>query len=177
MTVTYLGSLTVGDANPGAVAISAAGAAGINGALPDIQARLAALLAWTPSPVSFEAQLTLVQGALASIQASIALGLPVPDIGAQVALIQAQIAALIAAIAAVEAQLAIILDFQALFGASGVHAYAYAGQVANLGSEISAETSGGLPGGSGTDSANAIVLVTTVPATWTALAQLLKVTP
>jgi len=177
MSTTYLGSLSVGDVVPGAVSAAAAGSAGINAALPDIQGRLDALLAFAPINVDFAAQLALAQQTVASIQAGIALGLPVPSLAAQIAQVAALVAELLAAVTSISAQLSVIAALQAHFGVAGVHAYAFAGQTQDLGGELSAELAGGTPGGAPTDAANALVLITTVPATWAALAALLKVSP
>jgi hypothetical protein len=177
MSVTYLGSLSIGDALPGAVAVAAAGVAGIGLALPDIQARLAALASFSPLPVDFAAQLALALQMVASVQTSIALGLSPPSIALQIAIIAALVLELEAAIVAISVQLDIVLDFQALLGAAGIHAYAYAGQVQDLGSEMATELAGGVPGGAPTDASNALVLVTTTPATWTAMGQIFQVTP
>jgi hypothetical protein len=175
--ITYVGGMSVGDAVPGAVDAAAAGAAGINAAIPDIQARLDSLLAFAPVNVDFAAQLSLAQATLASIQAGISLGLPVPSLAAQIAQVAALVAELLAAITSINAQLSIITALQAHFGAAGLHVYAYTGQVGDLSAELYLELEGGVPGGSPTDAANGLLLLTTVPATWAALAQILKVTP
>lgn len=177
MTVTYVGDISIGQAVPGAAAAAVAGAAGINAALPDILARLAALQNFAPQPVSFAAQLALAQQMVSSIQLSISLGIPVPSIAAQIAAVLALVAELLAAVLSINAQLAIVTDFQVLLGAAGVHVYAYAGQVGSFGGEFSAELAGGVPGGGPTDASNALVLVTTVPATWAAMAQVFNVSP
>lgn len=172
MTIAYVGELSIGGAVPGAATAAVAGAAGINAALPDILARLQALAAFAPAPVSFSAQLALAQQMVTSIQLSIALGIPEPSILAQIAAVTALIADLLAAVASINAQLVIVTDFQALLVAAGVHVYSYAGQVGDLGAELSAELAGGVPGGGGpTDASNALILLTTVPGTWTAMTQ------
>ena len=175
--ITYLGSLSIGAAVPGAAALAAAGQAGINLALPDIQARLAALVQFTPQPVDFQAQLILAQQIVASIEAAIALGLAPPSIDAQLAIVAALVAELEAAIANVHAQLTIIVDIAALLGTAGVHAYAYSGRADDLGGEFAAELVGGFPGGGPTDSTNALLLATTSGATWTAMQGVFKTTP
>jgi hypothetical protein len=177
LTVAYVGSLSIGDAVPGAATVAAAGVAGISAALPDITARLEALAAFAPLPVDFTAQLVLAQQMLASVQLGISLGIPVPSIAAQIAAIVALVAELSAALAAINAQLEIIVDFQALLGAAGIHAYAYAGDTDQLGPELTAELAAGVPGGAASDPANALVLVTTLSATWTAMGSVFKVTP
>lgn len=176
MSVTFLGSMTLGDALPGAVGAAAAGIAGINLALPDILARIAALQSFLPTPVDFTAQLVLAQQTLQSVQATIALGLPVPDISAQLLAVQALIAALLAAVNAVNAQLDLITDFQAILGESGIYAYASDGTVANLGAELSSALST-TPGLAGPMHANSVILVAATPAAWAAIQGVFQVTP
>lgn len=177
MTTTYLGGLSIGDTVPGAVAISAAGVAGINSALPDLQARIAALADFAPTPVSFATQLLLAQQTLAAVEAAITAGIPVPDMSAQIAIILAQIAALAVIAEGIEAQLDIIAGFQSLFANAGIHGYAFAGATSAMGTELSAATSGGLPGGGPSDTTNAIILATSNGATWSAMSQIFKVSP
>jgi hypothetical protein len=64
-----------------------------------------------------------------------------------------------------------------MLGNAGIHAYHYSGQVDDLGSEMATELAGGVPGGAPTDASNALILVTTVGATWTAMGQIFQVTP
>lgn len=175
MTVTYLGSLTTGSAIPGASALAAAGAAGIGLALPDIEARLAGLLAFTPTPIDLTANLAIAQQVVTSLQLSISLGITPPDISAQLAIVAALVADLTASVLSVNAQLAIILGFD--MSAAGVHAYRYDGPANQLGSEFSTELSGGFPAGAPTDATNAVLLATTIPATWTVLQTFLKTAP
>jgi hypothetical protein len=175
--ITAIGELSLGDSIPGATAVGVAGVAGINGALPDIQARLDALLDFSPTPIDFNVQISLMQAAIVSAQAAITAGIVPPSIAAQIAEISAQIAALAAAIASVNVQLGIILDFQALLGAGGIFAYAYDGDVADLGDELDAEIGAGVGGGAPTDHCNAIVLLTSTPATWDAMGDVFQVTP
>lgn len=175
--ITPLGELSIGDTIPGAAAVGVAGAAGINAALPNITAQLEALAAFSPGAVDFVAQLALANSIVASVQAGITAGLTPPSLSVQVALIGAQIAALEAAALSINAQLSIILDFQALLSAAGIFAYAYDGDVADLGDELDAEIGAGVGGGLGTDHSNALVLLTSTGATWTAMGQIFQVTP
>lgn len=177
MTTTYVGSLSLAVALPAPTAAAVAGTTGINLALPDIEARLAALYSFKPAPIDFAVSLQLAQQIVASIQTAISLGIVPPSLAAQIAEISALIAQLLANVEAINVQLGIILDFQALLTPAGVHAYAYAGPVNQLGSELSAALSLGVPGGSPTDPSNALVLITTLAATWSAMAQIFKVTP
>lgn len=171
MTITALGSLSVGAVAPGAAAAVGAGIAGIGLVLPDIMARLAALQAFVPQPVSFAAQLAVAEGTLASIQAAITLGLPVPDISAQLALIAAMVTDLLAAVNAINAQLELLVALQAPLAVAGVAAYAFEGTIGSLGGELGAAVGGGI------GQARALLLVSTELATWNAMSAVLKVTP
>ena len=171
MTITAIGTLDLSTAIPGAALGASAGLTGINAALPDIEARLDALIAFAPAPIDFAAQLTLAQSIVTSIQAGIALGLTPPDISVQIAAVEALIAVLVAQASLANAQVTILLGLQATLTAGGVAAYAYDGTIANFGSELATAL-----GGSGAH-CNALVLLTTVPATWAAMGDVLKVTP
>jgi len=177
MTVVHVGSLSIGDAVPAAATVSAAGVSGINGALPDLTARLLALASFSPAPVNFALQLALAQSTVASIQSAIALGLPAPSIAAQIAEVAAQVAALEAVLASVEANLATVVDVQAQLSVAGLHSYVYTGDVGDLGAEFTTELAGGLPGGAPTAAASAVLLITTSPAAWAAMEQVFRVTP
>lgn len=179
MSVVYLGSLSVGGTVPGASAAITAGIAGINSVLSDLLSRLAALQLFVPTSLGFAAQLTLAQQMVTSINLAIVAvpPLPIPDLAAQIAIIAALIAELIAQIASITANLDVMLDLQAPLAAAGVHAYAFDGQTNQFGSQMGAELVGGVPGGSGTDHANAIALITTIGATWDAMSLVFKVAP
>lgn len=171
MTITAIGTLDLATAIPGAALGASAGLTGINASLPDAEARLDALLAFSPAPIDFTAQLTLAQSIVTSIQSAIALGLTPPDISAQIAAVSALIATITAQVATANAQITILVDLQATLTAGGVAAYAYDGAINAFGSQLSTAL-----GGSGAH-CNALVLLTTVPATWTAMGEVLKVTP
>lgn len=170
MALTYLGSLTLAAALPGAAAGFAASIEGIGLALPDIQARLDALLAFSPQPISFAAQLIVAQQIVASIQLAISIGLTVPDISAQIAIVASLVASLIATIGAINARLDIVISLTALLDAAGVFTYSYSGTADGLGPALTSELASGFPGGTGgSQLSNAVILATTTPATWTAM--------
>lgn len=178
MTVTLIGSLSLGAAMPGALGVAVAAQAGINLALPDIEARLEALLSFAPQPVDFSVQLALAQSIVASIQASIAVGITPPSIDAQLAIVAALIAELEAAIVSVHAQLSIVLLFAGLLGIGGVHLYRYSGQAQNLGTEFTTALATGFPDGSGpTAATEALLLGTTTAPVWAAIQQIFKTVP
>lgn len=176
MTTQHLGELTLGGTMPGASAAGIAGVAGINAALPTLQDQLASLLSFAPTPVSFAAQITGLQAMITGLQASITLGLVPPSLSTQLAALAAMIAALQLQISGINAQLTIIADFQNALGAAGVHAIAFQGAVSDFGGELAGRLST-VPGLAPGDPSNALVLLTTVPATWAAMAQVLKVSP
>lgn len=175
MTVSYLGSLSIGGVLPGAVGVAVAGQAGINAALPDLQGQLDGLLSFSPTPIDLTAQIATAQAIIAGIQASITLGVAPPSLEVQLAGIQALVATLQATLGTMNAQLAVITSFQSALSAAGVHLYRYTGQTADLGPELTTELSGGAPGGSPTDEANALVVLTTDSATWAALSEIFEV--
>jgi hypothetical protein len=88
-----------------------------------------------------------------------------------------QFAAAAAAVAELEAALSQALTLVDALGVGGVHVYRFSGEAQDLGGEFSAELSGGFPGGAGTDATEALLIATTIPATWAALAQVFQVTP
>lgn len=155
-TLTYLGGVSVGAAIPGVEAALAV-------SLTDLQARIDALLAFTPLEVDFAAQLALAESIVAGIQANITAGIAPPSISAQIALIAGLLSAL-------EAQLEIILQLKNLMLTGGIDAYAYDGDAASLGGELTAALATGLPsGGTGATHINALILATRLSATWTAM--------
>lgn len=177
MSLVYVGSLSVGGSIPGASAAITAGLSGITAVLPGLIEQLATLAAFTPAPINFAAQLALAESMVVSVNAAITAGLPVPDISAQIAVILATIAALTAQVAGLQANLAVITDLAAPLAASGLHAYAYDGATDLLGPALTSELAGGVPGGAGGDHANALVLITTIGATWDAMELVFKVSP
>jgi hypothetical protein len=177
LTVVYCGELTIGGALPGANGVTVAAIAGINGALPDLLSRIASLQAFAPTDVNLGAQLQLAGSIVGNIQTSIQLGIAPPSIAAQIAAIAALVAAMLTQLAGVQAQLDLVLEFQGLLAAAGIHIYAFSGTSGGLGGELATELASGTPGGSPSDPANAVVLVTTSPAAWAALSQVVKVSP
>ena len=165
MTVTYLGSLAVGDTVPGVTAALAVANA-------DLDAKIAALASFSASlePPSIAAQISLTSDILAALQAQAALGIEPPSLSVQ-------FASVLALLTTLNAQLLVLQALAANFPAAGVHAYAYSGQANQLGPEFTTELAAGFPGGAPTDATNALLLATTIPATWAALAQVFKVTP
>lgn len=177
MTVSYVGSLSLAAALPAPTAVAEAGAAGIGLALPDIQQRIDALLAFQPAPVDFAQSLALAQSIVVSIESAIHLGIVPPTMASQIAQVSALVAQLLANVESINAHLAIIVEFQGLLTAAGVHTYAFDGAVNAFGSEFGAVFAGGVGGGAPSQHANAVVMLTTLASTWSAMAQIFKVTP
>lgn len=178
MTIAYLGSLSLAVAIPGGQTAGVAGAAGINGALPDIEARLAALADFAPVNTDFAADLSFAQQTVAAMTLAINTpGLTPPSIAAQIAIVSALIASLEATVAAVNVNLAIVTSFLSVLTAAGVFGYVYSGPTNGLGAALSAQLALGFPGGLPGDLTNALVFATTTPATWDAMQAIFKVTP
>ncbi len=160
MSLTYLGSLSVG-----VIAPSVAGTIAVT--LPHLIAQLdglaAAVAQLNASPPTIAASLTFANDMVASITAAIALGVQVPTLSVQLAAIAAFVATL-------SAEVAVLLGYQAALGSAGIHAYAFAGQANGLGPAIPST----FPGGSPTDAVDALLLVTAIPASWAALGVVLK---
>jgi hypothetical protein len=166
--ITVLGSLSLAVALPGAAVAADAGVSGINGALPDIQARIDALTAFAPSPISFTADIATANAIIASINATITAGLSPPDIASQIAQIAALLAELTAIATAVQTSLNLIIAFQAELATGGVAGYAFDGAQNVLGSELATALGGS------TAHANAVILVTQSPSTWLAMQAIFK---
>jgi len=157
---------------PGVGLALTAGIEGILGALPQIKAELDALASFTATPISFEADIAIAQQLIVGLTAALSAGITPPSIDAQIAIIQARVAALLAIIASINANLQIVINTKSLLDAAGLFVYIYNGQVDQFGPEFTTELSGGVGGGP-TQQCNAMVMLTTTPATWTALSGLM----
>lgn len=163
-TLTYIGEESLTVCLPGAVAALAAD-------LGALQAQLAALVnVKIDVQISFAAQITLCEQIIASLKAAIAAGLSPPTVAAQ-AQIQLNI------IAALRASIKILVDFLGLLATGGVFAYAWDGPIPDMGAAITAALHAGFPDGSGITHANALILGTSLTATWTAMGGIFKLTP
>lgn len=155
MTITHLGSYTVGGLMPAAAGAFGSLEGDLNGQLA-AQGNLSIALAVGPPSVAVAAE----------IAANVAASVTSPTFGIA-------LSANVAAIAAINAQLAALAGLFAALGAAGIELYAYSGTAAGFGAAVAGETSAGLPGGSGGDVVNALVLATRFPAAWAALAQIM----
>jgi hypothetical protein len=155
-TLTHLGSLTIGECLPTFFGVYA-------GVLANLQSKLAGLLRLQAklaiTPPSLGARIDLAVRILAALRASLTLNLPGIDF---------KVAAVAKLIAAIEVELAVLVGIEVALGSAGVHAYSYDGDVASLGPSF---TSLGIPGARASDHCNALILATTVPGTWAAMAE------
>jgi len=144
MTVTYAGSITLGQAVPAALSAQVAIGDSVGVAMPDIQARISGLLTLSlQPPPSLPSLIAGVQATLAALQQM--LTVPLPDAGATAA----ALADLQAQAAQLSASLAFATSLGSLLASPGVHYYLYAGRAGDVGAEFGAALSGGLPGGGG----------------------------
>jgi hypothetical protein len=181
VTAVYVGSYTLAAAVPAADAVALAGIDGLHAALPDLEARIAQLQAAVaglsvPLPPSLADMAVRAAFNLGAIQLALATpGLPLslPDLTAAAAALLALVAALLSTVTGINARLDLLVAFRGLLTAAGVHVVAYDGAIGALGGELQSAVAAPIPSGH----ANALALVTTDAATWSAMAQLFKVTP
>jgi hypothetical protein len=155
--LTYLGQYTVGGCIPASGALYAA-------IVAELQARLTAALALqaglTLTPPTLVAQIEIVGQLLVALKAALELGLPGVDF---------QVSACAELIADLEARIALLLGFP--LGVAGVEAYIYDGDAGSFGPAVAGTVGTGLPNGRASDHVNALVLATSIPATWAALGE------
>jgi hypothetical protein len=164
MSVTYVGSLTLGQALPSITGVLAT-------AYTDLAARVAALQGFSPKVIPPDFNLKLAGDILAGVQLAIAAGITPPSISLQLGLVKALLLE-------VKLQLDGVLKIQTAMGEPGIHVYAYTGRADALGGEFSTELAGGFPGGAGGgDLSSALVLGTNSGLAWNAMATVFKVTP
>lgn len=156
MAVTYSGSLTLGQCVPGAQSAQVALTGAVGVAMPDIQARISGLLALQGAPTPSLPQLIAgAQATLAALQQM--LSVPLPDIGA----VNVALADLQAIATSLNASLSFANGLGGLLGTAGVAYFVAAGRAGDIGAELAAHLSAGLPGsGAGPDQqiAGAILL-------------------
>jgi hypothetical protein len=155
--LTYLGGMTVGDCVPAFL--------GIYGAiLGQLEARLDGLFKLQGylaiHKPSLQGNLEAAAKLLASLRLAVAANLPGIDF---------KVSAVAAAIAKIEADIGAFVALQAAMGSAGVHAYAYDGDEGSFGPCV---TNLPIPGAAPSDHMNAIVLATTIPATWAAMGRI-----
>jgi hypothetical protein len=179
VTANRVGELTIGGCVPLALAAKAQLDLALGVELPSLQARLAGLLALQArlslTPPSLAASLDLALKLVAALQASIALGLP--GISFQLQAAAALIAQIELDLGKLQGSAAFAASLGLLLGAPGVFAYVYHGQVGHVGSELQTEINAAPPGGSPIAQADALLLLTAMPATWTSMEAVFKTAP
>lgn len=174
MSAAVLGSYTLGECLP--IAVSAKGAldASLGIQLPELNAKIAGMLAaqaaLTLSPPTLAASLSAALDLVANLQESIALGLPSASIN--LAVVAGIVAELNASLGALNAQVALSAGFAATFGVGGVRLIRADGPIETIGADLA----GVLPslGAPGAD-AHALVLAAVDSDAWAAIETALKV--
>ncbi len=169
--ITSLGSLSIGVAVPAASDVNAALLVTANIAAPNVSAQITALASFTPSvTVSFADLLAMANEIIANINAAIAAIPPIPviSLSAQVALAAAILVDLNAALAIIDANIALQATIAGLLATGSVQAYIFDGANNAFGGELATALGGA------TTHTNAIVLLTTSGASWTAMQAFFK---
>lgn len=162
MTVSDLGTMTLGEAIPAGLALVAAVELTVGIAAPDITAQLA-LAASFEAEVNLDmnAQIDIALAIIAQLEAALLLGLTAPSLSLQASIAVDISADLTVKLGLLNAQLSLALGFG--FAAAGVRVLTFDGAQDDFGSELAAEL------GADTSQAYAVVLLTQVSATWTAM--------
>lgn len=167
--ITDLGSLTLAAVVPAAAAAAVAINVSCGIAAPNVSAQLTALLSFSATvSLSLAAQLDLVAAITANLQAAITLGLTPPTLSAQLDAAIALKLTLEGFLLSIQAQLAIAVALQALLATGGVRLLKYSGPQNTFDTEL------GTALGSSSASCNALVLLTTTSASWTAVQGVFK---
>lgn len=144
MALTYGGSLTLGQVVPMAQTAVATLDASLTPIQGDVQARVTGLLALSVAPPPSLATLIANAQALLDALSSLASA-PLPDVSATAD----ALAELQATLAGISAGLAFSASLGSLLATAGIHYYVYAGRADEVGGELAAALSAGLPGGGG----------------------------
>jgi hypothetical protein len=165
MTTTFVGDMSIEAVIPGPLALVLAAQA-------ELDAKLAAMIAFSLKlglpALSITAQLDIAASITASLQAALEIGIVPPQIDAQLEIV-------LAVIAQLNVQLEIFITLLGLMAAAGLYVYAVDSTASGVGGELTTTLAGGLPGGSGPGAhVNALVLVTELGATWTAMGEVFK---
>jgi hypothetical protein len=162
--ITDLGSMTIAAIVPAAADATAAIDVSTGIAAPDVSAQLTALASFTPSAsLSLADQLTIAQSIVTNIQAAITAGITPPSLSLQAAVAAEIITALQAKLATIEAQVDFSVALQALLATGSVRLLVFSGDQDDFGAELATEL------GAPTTICNALVLLTTSGASWTAM--------
>lgn len=133
--------------------------------IADLEARLAGAIALSASLAvtlpTFATSLVSVFELLVTLLEAIAIGLPG---------VVFQLEAIARAIVAVEAKIALLAELTVSLGGGGAYVYTYSGPGAGLGTALTASLAGGWPDGASAGlPANAAILGTVEPTTWTTM--------
>lgn len=163
MGLSYSGELSLGALCPLAVTGAAAAAAELTARLALFASLQASLVL---SPPALAVNLVAAAELIVSLTASLTALPPVPPFPS----ITLQLAGSVTAIAELEAQVAILSPLMSLLDGAGVFVYGFDGGTATLGPLVSGALAAGFPGTGGARvHANAILLATVAPATWTSM--------
>lgn len=167
--ITDLGTASIAVAVPGALDASVAIGVACGIAAPNVDAQLTALASFTPSlNLSFVAQLDIAASIATNINGAITAGIAPPSLDAQIDLSLDIIADLQATLLLIQAQAAIGIALGDLLATGGLRLLTYSGPQDDFGGELATEL------GAPTTSCNALVLLTTSGATWTAMQGIFK---
>lgn len=156
MATQYGGSLTLRDIMPLPGAAQLGLVAALQARQADLAPQLGGLLAISARPpASIPELINAFNQGLAALQSLLAN--PLPDAGA----VSGAIASLQATLAAIGAQLGPALALGNFLNAAGVHFYTFAGQVTELGPDLTALLQTGLPGSFPAALAGGVVLLAT----------------
>lgn len=159
MSLAYAGSLSIAGLCVQAFALFTQ----LSGsAQAQLSGTIAASLAVGVIPPTYAATIEILQQMIASLQAAIDAGITAPQVSAGAGL-SAQIEVLTELVATFNAM-------AALGAAGGIDVWTWSGAVDALGPALSSALDAGAPSGGGpNDASNGLVLLTRVPATWTAM--------
>jgi hypothetical protein len=112
---------------------------------------------------SLQAALAQAEGTQASVASRIA------STAARIASVTAAAAAIAQRIAALQNLVNLLHGYQTTLAAAGMHAYVLAGPVGAMGFDVQSELGTGPPGGGPSDLGSAVLFLTTVGTTWSAM--------
>lgn len=169
MSTEYKGSLTLGQILPLPTSAQLALDATLGDTVPDVQARIAGLLEITVRPPPALADLiAAAQNLLSALQALLAA--PLPDVAATAT----ALADLQLTLQGLNVRVALSLQLGDFLSSAGVHYYVFNGKASQVGPELAALLSTGLPGGTLDQSVAGCFLLASDGGAITALRAVLK---
>jgi hypothetical protein len=180
MTLSLVGTLSVGQMVP--IAVQAVGQlsatvgsvrATLNGQL---QAKLKLGARLTITPPRITATLSALAKVTAKLQAAASLGVVPPSFVLGLDVVLKNAARLQAYLGGLAAQVSAAASITSLLATAGIDSYSFGGATNAFGPAVTSATSGGFPSGGGPSAhCDAIILITTSPAAWTALGLVMAV--